>query len=70
MVENAEDLVQLLEVFLVAKGLEEQGQVIGVPFSQSLEVSLGCPRGYVIPYTESLPQVVTLLNEDSKLMHG
>ena len=44
VLEDVEDLIQLLEVFLEAKRLEEQGQVIGIPFSQGLEVSLGCPR--------------------------
>ena len=48
VLKDAEDLVQLLEVLLVPEGLEEQGQVIGVPFSHRLEVLLGGPRGDVL----------------------
>ena len=48
MLKNAKDLVQLLEVLLVPERLEEQGQVISIPFSHCLEVLLGGPRGDVL----------------------
>ena len=45
---DAEDLVQLLQVLFVPEGLEEQDQVISVPFSHHLEVLLGGARGDVL----------------------
>ena len=38
----------MLEVLLKTKGLEEQGQVISISFSHSLEVLLRSPRGDVL----------------------
>merc|ERR1712101_855 len=42
---NVKDLIELLEVFLVPEGLEEQGQVISIPLRHGLEVLLGGPGG-------------------------